>query len=141
MRPILLTLAAASLSLGTAACHDTAGTEPSPAGTYALVTVNGKAPPQLVARNANGDLEVMSATLVLKNDGTYASTYVYRAVANPSGNVEQTTRGAWTVNGATVTYRPDGSSPSSVSTMRWDGATLTLDDPAGSVPVTLVFRR
>lgn len=113
----------------------------SPAGTYVLSTVNGKALPQVAARIASGDVEVVSASLTLKSDETYSSTYTYRTVAPPVTTFTQTTSGTWSSTSAAVTLYPSGASPSSVSTLQWGGSSLTLVDANATVPVTLVFRR
>jgi hypothetical protein len=141
MRPLLPVFAVAA-GLALAACGGNAtAPQSTPVGNYVLVTVNGKPLPQLVARTASGDLEVVSATLVLRGDQTYTTSYLYRPVASPANTISQTAAGTWRVSGATVTTLPDGSSPSSVNTMRWEDPTLTLVDATAAVPATLVFRK
>jgi hypothetical protein len=142
-RRTLVALIRGTLCLAIAACGAESSTSAlaSPAGSYALATVNGQPLPQLVAHTATGDLEVMSATLVLREDHSYASAYRYRAVASPSTTFDQSATGTWSVSGSTVTYSPTGSSPTSVTTMRWQEPTLTLVDANGSVPATLLFRK
>ena len=136
----LVTLAC---TLVTAACSKDSTVAPttSPVGTYALATVNGKSLPQVAARVASGDVEVVSASLVLKTDASYASTYTYRTVTAPITTFTQNISGTWSASGGAVTFYPTGASPSSVSTMQWSGGTLTLVDPNAVIPVTLVFRR
>ncbi len=142
--PTIFALVLGTLGLTIAACgggDSSTGVLSTPAGSYALATVNGQPLPQLVAHTASGDMEVVSAILVLRDDHSYSSAYRYRAVASPSTTFDQAASGSWTVIGNTVTYSPAGSSPTSVTTMRWQEPTLTLVDANGSIPATLVFRK
>jgi hypothetical protein len=68
-------------------------------------------------------------------------SFVYRPVVTPASTIAQTAGGTWTRVGATVTYFPEGASPSGGGTMRWTEPTLTLVDASATIPVTLVFRK
>lgn len=124
MRRLVLALGAISLL----ACGDSSGPEVSSAvGTWSLVTINGSPLPYTVLLlQPSYRLEIMSATFVAAQNGTYAGSVTTRET--DAGSVTTTTEpdnGTWSQAGNTLTITASDQT-SSIATI--SGNTITLSE-------------
>jgi hypothetical protein len=140
MRPSSLPLLAL---LAVAACGTApADPAPSPAGTYALATINGKAPPQVISRTSGRAVELLGGSLVLRDDGGFSFVGTARVTAGgASAEAAQFLSGTWRASGAQVTFTPDRPGVIAAGPGQLAAATLTVVDVSEPVPVTFVFRK
>lgn len=134
---------AAVIALLAACGGDPSAPTASPVGTYTLSTINGARAPQLIAQSGERRVELLDGVLLFRADGRFTfAGHVRSTQGAQSAVVEQATDGAWELRGRTIAIAPTDPSIVGVGTVQWDGAsTITLDDRAASVPVTLVFTR
>lgn len=121
----------------TAACGGGDGiTEPaSIAGTYNLVTIDGKSPPIVLFDEPGLKVEIMSGNFILAEGRTFTTNVVFRFTeAGQVSTKSESYDGTYTVTGSTVDFAySDGDSASGTL----NGNTLTFVD-GGS---TAVFRK
>lgn len=116
----------------TAGCSDSTGPEGSPVGTYQLVEINGSPLPYDLFGT-----EILSATLSLRDDGTYAIRTVSREEDILTGEVydyDELETGTFSLSGSVLTVTESGGFSSEAT---YDGDVIELD--AGFVVFT--FRR
>ena len=139
-------LAPIAMLLVAAGCGSAPTEIADPSGTYALTTINGRPLPGVVSRTSDRTLELLTSTLTLTVDHRFSFSGRFRTTIG-DGYVIETTEvatGSWTLRGTTVSIAVDQDVDvgASAMTWAWDGRkTLTIQDPSGSVPVTLVFTR
>jgi hypothetical protein len=134
----------AAAVVGFAACSDSpTAANSDPVGVYTLTTINGKAPPQTVSASAGQTVDMLSGTLTVTADHRFALDGRFRIVgANGTQEAPMTYPGSWSLRGSTiVAIQFDDPGVTQVSTLKYDGSTLTLADPFGAIAVTLVFKR
>ena len=104
MKKLLLMVSAFLL----VACGGDGPTSPSnnPVGSYSLSQVNGAALPQTYFQNSVGYVEVVSGTLVLRQDGSYTETRNNRAVYITGGTQSSSVveNGTYSITGTQVTF-------------------------------------
>lgn len=120
-------LAALPLLLAALACSDSTSPEPTPVGTYALVTVDGDPIPFVVAQTGSDKLELTDGRLTLNGDGTCSVSITARRTQD--GQTSTNTDGdtcTWTNNNnaLTLTY---SSGSSDVGSWSGDQISLTSD--------------
>ena len=137
MRRIVLLLAA----VGAIACAKDS-TSPNlvtqgVAGVYGIATVNGQALPTLLGQNDTAKAELLSGSITLGTDSSFADVVSVR-VTVPSGVTVQgdTIRGIYSMVGTTLVFEPSDGSGAYFLTVT-DTHTLTEDDPG----FLIVYRR
>jgi hypothetical protein len=90
-----------------AACEGPTDPTQTAVGTYGLVQFNGSALPTITSQDATGRVEVVSGTLTLRSDRSFAETI--NARFTPTSGAVQTTSvnnsGTFTVTGNTVRFQ------------------------------------
>lgn len=112
-------------------CKGDSPTDPTPKaqGTYTLKTVNATALPAVIFQSADGRIEIISGTTVLRADNSYTETLQARVIYT-SGGSETTPlveSGTYSVTGSTVTFTvpANAGEPSFSYTGAVSGRTLT----------------
>jgi hypothetical protein len=150
-RAVLTLALAAAASVG---CDGGTGLEEI-AGTYALVTVNGRSLPAVVFEGTVTDplggehdftAEVLEGALTLREDGTFSVRFVERSTIDgvPSTD-DDASVGTYTVSGSSITFT-DTEDPEDVVTALLSGGTITAnvtsEDPeGGDFLLIYVFQR
>ena len=121
------------------------GTEPQrdPSGTYVLVSVNGSPLPGVVSRTTDRTTEMLASSVTITANQRFAfSGRTRMTTASGVNEFTQTGMGSWQLRGSALDMVPDDPSVMAPTTLTWDGAaTLTANDPTGTVPVVMVFRK
>lgn len=111
----------------------------TPVGSYAIATINAKAPPVAVISDSGFTWEVTSGSMVLTTDGKYTAVEAYRQTV--PGNVSifvDTTRGTWALSGTTVSL--NNTLDQSTFQATWSNTgTLTLQELDGKNTNTFVY--
>jgi hypothetical protein len=111
----------------------------TPAGNYAISTINAKSLPVAVIADSGFMWEVTSGTMTLTADGKYSSVETFRQTV--PGNVSifvDTTSGTWSVSGNTVSF-VDTIDQSSFQATWASSGTLTLSELDGKTTNTVVY--
>jgi hypothetical protein len=117
-----------ALAVVFAACSDSS-TGPhsnTPAGDYAIATVNSKAPPVAILSDTNFLIEFTAGTCALTSDGKYTRVVTFRQTI--PGNVStfvDSTRGTWTLSGTTVRF-VNSLDTTEKDSATWASGTLTF---------------
>ena len=101
----LVTLAAAVLG-----CRETTAPQPAgPAGEYALRTIDGNPPPQIVFTSAEGTLSFVGGLVVLRANGSYVdSTEVEIVTSSGVARQYDVGRGTYRISNDSVFFKGDG---------------------------------
>jgi hypothetical protein len=103
---------AAFLSVATLACGSSYSTGPQDnpytlaAGSYTLVSLNGRALPATVFQDATVRIDITSATLVMRADRTFTETLdgqIFQGTAQPQPE-HQVHNGTYTLTGTTAAF-------------------------------------
>jgi len=143
MRSIYAGAAIAAAILGTA-CHSNAlAPARSVVGGYRVSTINGGAPPAIVSKNDQRTISLVGATLRMTADSRFVLDDTVSVAVTGLGTLPQTDHrtGSYAVSGTRVTMVPDQPGLLDVTSLEWNGDSLTLSDPNGSVPVVIVLKR
>jgi len=122
-RPLAL-LAALTLAAGMTACSDSTGPEPTPVGTWTLVSISGSPLPFVLIQVGLDKLEVTAGRITINQDGTCSFSLTLRSTE--SGNVTTATETdvcTWTRNNNAMTFSYQDGTTASGSL---SGDTLTL---------------
>jgi hypothetical protein len=109
-------------------------------GTFNLSTVNTKALPVTILADSAYSLAVVSATVTMQAGDHFVLAITTRETVD--GNVSaysDTTAGAWTVSGTTITLT--SSTDGSVFTATWDGTHLTVTQMDDTAKDTYLYLR
>lgn len=135
---------ASTVVLLAAACSS--NTEPGAtplSGSYRVRSINGSPPPGLISQNSQRSVRLVGATLVIGTDNRFVMDDTLQVITS-AGSAPQTDHrtGSWTATTGRITFTPDqvGALDVTALDIGSDG-TLSLVDPSGSVPVTIVFSR
>jgi hypothetical protein len=122
----------ALVAFGIAACSDSTAPR-SFVGAFALVAVNGTAPPVIIAQDATGTLEVTGGRITLNSDMTFRDSTEFRVTdSNNVSTIESdVVTGTYTTSGSTATLTPTGDAPYDLTL---SGNTLT--QTAGNLTIT-----
>ena len=111
----------------------------NPVGSYAISTVNGKAPPVALFTEGTFSYEITNGTLTLTSDGKYSVATTFRQTLPGSvSTFIDSTRGTWVQTGAVVkmTNGQDGSLDSAT----WSNkGQLTFVEVDAKVTTTYVY--
>lgn len=113
MRRVIIFLVAA----GAMACGADNTTSPinsvpgSPAGVYALTTVNGSALPFVLGQNDTASAQLTAGAITLRSDGSFLDI-LNVLVTVPSGTTMEadTLAGSYAVQGSTILFQPNDNS-------------------------------
>lgn len=129
-------LAALSVAAALAACGSDSATGPStqksPAGAYAIASINAGALPVAIFSDTGGfRLEVTSGTISLTSGGQYSIVTSYREIlTGVSDTYTDSTSGTWTLNSATNTVVFTDGSDGSTDQATWSNTgQLTFVEP------------
>jgi len=90
-----------------AACNDSPSViDDSIVGNYTLATVNGQPPPAVIPTIV-GDIEVLSGSLNVKDDGTCHYSVSFRSTVAGSSTTTQSSDCTWTRSGAAAFFTLD----------------------------------
>lgn len=133
-------LAALTLTAFVAACGDS-NTSPkkSPVGTWSLTTLDGNAPPLVVATSSDSTLYLTGSTLTIEQSGSFSENIGLRLTwQSGDSTFQQIDSGTWTISGSTITFNVIGSSPSENFTYTGSFQDSTIVEPGTN---TWVYRR
>jgi len=137
---LMTRLAMAALVIGVTACDSSTDPEDAIVGTYTLRTVNGGQVPFIVFQDATYKLEILSSTLVVRDNNTWTETASLRETENAAVTTSTTVvSGTYTMNGNTATFT-DGDGDSLTSAFSGSD-TLTTTDTQGGFTFTFVYRK
>ena len=104
---VLAALAAAVAAFG---CRDTTAPAPAgPAGEYALRTIDGNPPPQIVFTSAEATISFVGGLVVLRANGTYVdSTEVEIVTATGVGHQYDVGNGTYRISNDSVFFKGQG---------------------------------
>jgi len=113
----------------------------SPAGTYAISTINTKALPVAVIADSGFTWEVTAGSMALTSDGKYLAVETFRQTVPGDVSVfVDTTTGTWALSGNVVTFTNTLDIPPSTFTATWASTgTLTLSELDGKNTNTFVY--
>jgi hypothetical protein len=117
--------------------------QPNPSGSYLLVSINGKPLPGLVSVTIDRAIEMLASSVTVTSNHRFSFSGRVR-ITTPFGvsEITQAGTGSWTLRGALLDMTPDDPSVMAPVVLTWDGSSmLTADDPTGTVPVVMVFRK
>ncbi len=100
----------AAIALGLlCACADASGPDSDPTGTYTLQKVNDIDLPHVLKQEGNYKLEVLIGSLRIHEDSTFVRSTTSREIDGATTRVEtEQTRGTWTRQGDSLTFRVEG---------------------------------
>jgi hypothetical protein len=110
----------------------------TPAGSYTIQTVNGKALPVALYADGSYTWEVTVGIVTLGADGTYARVTTYRQTV--PGNVElfvDSTGGTWSQSGSAIQLTVPTGAPAATAT--WDKGLFTYAESDGTNMNTFVY--
>ena len=112
----------------------------TPVGSYAIMTVNGKALPAAVIDTTNYKVEILSGALNLTADGKYVEVTRFReTIPDNTSTFVDSTFGTWTRSGTQINLK-NGEDPTATSTGTWAGLQMTFV-LADVVPLTYVYQK
>lgn len=138
-----LSAAVAAVILLVACDSDSVAPSATAAGTYRVSTINGAAPPAVISQSSQRTISLVGATLRIGGDSKFTLDDTLSVAVTGLGTGPQTDHrtGSYVISGSRVTFSPDQPGLLTVTTLDWSDGKLTLTDPSGSVPVTIVFTR
>lgn len=132
-------LAALALTAFVAACGDSTSPKKSPVGTWALATLDGNAPPLIVATSADSTLYLNGSTLTIQQSGSFSENIALRLKSQAGDSTfEQVDSGTWTMSGTTITFNVIGATPSDNFSYTGNFQDSTIVEPGSN---TWVYRR
>jgi hypothetical protein len=142
--------AAAAAVLAVTACSKGEGTTgpsvqappPTPAGSYALSTIDGKALPYTMFTDTGYTLDITSGTLSVTANGRWVSKVVTReTVAGNVSTYSDSTFGTWTQpTGSTIAVFINVET-NVTSNATWTAADITVNDVDGTITRKIVYKR
>ena len=125
--------------LAFAGCDDeTTGPGDSVVGTYVLVSVNGDPLPAVVFEGGGVTSEALEGTLTLRADGTFSASTITRNTVNGSSSTDtESSSGAYTVSGATITFVDSTGTTIAIRS----GDTITVTFQENGLDIVLVFEK
>jgi len=143
MRSIHIGTAIAAALFGSACHNNTLAPARSVVGAYRVATINGAAPPAVISKSDQRTISLVGATLKVTADSRFVLDDTLSVALTGQGIVPQTDHrtGTYAVSGTRMTLIPDQTGLLDVTSLEWSGDTLTLSDPAGSVPVVIVLKK
>jgi hypothetical protein len=137
---LMTRLVMAALVLGTGACDSATDPEDAIVGTYTLATVNGGSLPATVFQAPDYRLEIVSGTLIVRDNNTWTETATIRETDGTTITTETSTvNGTYTLNGSTATFTD---SEGDTLTSTFSGSdTLTTTDSGSGFTITFVYRK
>ncbi|MEO7455842.1 MAG: hypothetical protein ABIY52_06225 [Gemmatimonadaceae bacterium] len=137
---VLTVAAAAGLACGSS---DAVTPSASLSGTYRAMSINGQAPPASISENSQRTIVLLGATLKIGTDDHFVMDDTLRIVtgAGTAPQIDHRT-GTYVATSTKITFTPDQPGALDVTSLNIGAnGTLTLLDPNGSVPVTILFSR
>ena len=109
----------------------------SPAGTYTMSTVNGKAVPTSLFADGSFTYDITGGTMKLTTDGKFSAVTNYRqSLPGSVENFVDSIGGTWTQSGSSLQMSvSDGTS----ATATFDKSTLTLSSSDQGITLTVVY--
>ena len=143
----VLAIAALVVAVGAvaavAACSGDSPSQPgstSPVGSWAVATVNAKAPPVAIFADTNFTEELVSGILALTGDGKYTTIMTTRwTVPNNVSTYVDTTGGRWVLSGTTIQFT--NAQDSSQDQATWTNGHITFVEVDGKTTNTYVYAR
>jgi hypothetical protein len=137
---LMTRLVMAALVIGTAACDSSTDPEDAIVGTYTLASVNGGSLPATVFQAPGYRLEIVSGTLMVRDNNTWTETATIRETDGTTITTETSTvTGTYAINGSTATFT-DSEGDSLTSTFS-GGDTLTTTETSDGFTITFVYRK
>lgn len=132
-----LVLAALVAAVAAFGCRETTAPAPAgPAGEYALRTIDGNPPPQIVFTNAEATISFVGGLVLLRANGTYVdSTEVEIVTATTVARQHDVGRGTYRVSNDSVYFK--GETTATEYAMVRNGAELVQQFDG----IELVYRR
>lgn len=132
-------LAALALTAFVAACGDSTSPKKSPVGTWSLSTLDGAAPPLVVASSSDSTLYLTGSTLTIEQSGSFTESIGLRLTwQSGDSTFQQVDAGKWTMSGTTITFNVIGATPSDNFSYTGSFQDSTIVEPGSNV---WVYRR